>query len=425
MLMLRYTGLYMKFFWTKNNRVRRHKSHVTDEAQIKKQFSSSGKFILFAVVAAVGYLLGTQNGQIVSLVAPIFGQKVYTGTLDLSSLQSTYQALKTNYDGTLTDSALIDGANKGLVSATGDQYTLYMTASEKTSFNDDLTGNIGGGIGAEIGLKDSQTVIVRVLDNNPAKEVGLKGGDMILKVNNESTTGWTVGQAVAKIRGDEGTTVKLSIKRDGTTKDYDITRDTIVNPSVYYSIKGGVGILTISRFDNETSSLTKAAANYFASEGVKGVVLDLRYNGGGYVDSAQDVLSLWLDNKVVVSERTGSTVISELKSGKNPVLAGLPTAVLVNSSSASASEIVAGALQDYRIAKIVGNTTFGKGSVQQLISLPNNAQLKVTIARWYTPNGKNITKDGITPDIKVGLTQAGVDAGKHPQMEAAIKSLNL
>ena len=151
--------------------------------------------------------------------------------------------------------------------------------------------------------------------------------------------------------------------------------------------------------------------------------MDLRYNGGGYVDAAQDVAGLWLDGKVVVTERAGGQVISTLKSGNNALLAGIPTVVLVNSGSASASEIVAGALQDYKVAKLVGERTFGKGSVQKLIKLPEGAELKVTIARWYTPNGKNITTDGINPDISASYTQADADAGQDPQLEAAKKEL--
>jgi carboxyl-terminal processing protease len=186
-----------------------------------------------------------------------------------------------------------------------------------------------------------------------------------------------------------------------------------------------VGILTISRFDSETSSLARAASRDFKNQGVKAVILDLRGNGGGYVDAAQDLAGLWLDGKVVVTERSGGKVVDELKSTSNPILASIPTVVLVNGGSASASEIVAGALQDYKVAKLVGEKTFGKGSVQKLIDLPEGAQLKVTVARWYTPSGKNITKEGIAPDVAVTLSAEDVNADLDPQFDAAMKALGL
>jgi carboxyl-terminal processing protease len=227
------------------------------------------------------------------------------------------------------------------------------------------------------------------------------------------------------IRGEAGTTVKLNIQRGTDVKDYTVTRATINNPSVTSSVADGVGTMTISRFDEETGSLAQQAAQSFKKQGVKAVILDLRDNPGGFVDAAVDVAGLWLDNQVVVTERTGNTVKETLRSGSDAVLAGIPTVVLVNGNSASASEIVSGALQDHKAAKIIGEKTFGKGSVQQLLTLDSGAQLKVTIARWYTPNGKNITGNGITPDVTATLTQANVDAGVDPQVDTAKTALGL
>jgi len=177
--------------------------------------------------------------------------------------------------------------------------------------------------------------------------------------------------------------------------------------------------MTITRFDDQTGQLARQAAQSFKSQNVKSVILDLRGNGGGYLTAAQDVAGLWLDNKVVVTEKNNGKVVDELKSGTNPILVGIPTVVLVNGSSASASEIVAGALQDHGAAKLVGEKTFGKGSVQKLITLPEGAQLKVTIARWYTPNGKNISKQGIAVDKEAKLTTEDINANRDPQLDAA------
>jgi len=371
-------------------------------------------------VLGLGYIAGTFNSQIISTLSPVFGVKTYTGTLDLSSLQNTYRALKANYDGTIDDSKLVEAANKGMVSALGDDYTVYFNANEAKSFSNDLTGTIGGGIGAELSLRNNQVTIIRVLADNPAAKAGLAVGDAVTKINDVAVVSTeSLNDVVSKIRGDAGTTVKITVMRGTETKDFTITRAEVTNPSVYSTVKDGVGVMTITRFDDQTGALARDAARSFKSQNVKSVILDLRGNGGGYLTAAQDVVGLWLDNKTVVTEKTNGKVVDELKSSTDPVLAGLPTVVLVNASSASASEITAGALQDYGVAKLVGEKTFGKGSVQKLLNLPGGAELKVTIAKWYTPNGKNINKEGIAPDKEVTLTTDDINAGRDPQLDAA------
>lgn len=371
-------------------------------------------------ILGLGYIAGTFNNQIINTIAPAFGVKVYAGTLDTSSLQTTYQTLKANYDGTINDKALIEAANKGMVSALGDPYTLYFNAKDAAAFNNDLTGSIGGGIGVELSIRNNQVTVIRVLADNPAAKAGLAVGDVIAKINDTVvTTTDSMNDVVSKIRGDAGTTVKITVTRGTETKDFTITRADVTNPSVYSTISNGIGIMTISRFDDQTGQLARLAAENFKSQNVKSVILDLRGNGGGYLTAAQDVVGLWENNKTVVTEKTNGKVVDQLKSGTNAILAGLPTVVLVNASSASASEITAGALQDYGTAKLVGEKTFGKGSVQKLISLPGGSELKVTIAKWYTPNDKNISKEGITPDKTVSISADDINAGRDPQLDAA------
>jgi carboxyl-terminal processing protease len=385
---------------------------------------SKNVYILtIAVVAVIGFVAGTRGNEILGVVGPALGFKVETGTLDLSSVQRTYRELKSNYDGTIDEAKLIDGASRGLVSAAGDQYTVYMDAKEAESFNDDLSGKIGGGIGAEIGLRNDIPTIIRTLPGNAAEKAGLLAGDIIIGVNDESTSGWTATKAAEKIRGEVDTTVKVKVVRGGDEKEFTITRAIVNNPSIQTSVENGIGTLTISRFDGETSALALKAAQAFKQQNVRGVILDLRGNGGGYLTAAQDVAGLWLNNKVVVSERTNGKVVDELKSGNNALLAGIPTVILVNGSSASASEIVAGALQDHKAATLIGEKTFGKGTVQKVIDLGAGTILKVTIARWYTPNGKNITKEGITPDQVIELKAEDANAGRDPQMDAAKQKL--
>jgi carboxyl-terminal processing protease len=406
---------------TDSGRKRRVRFTIDNTAGFR--LSRSVIFLIFFAVAAVGYLAGTYNTQIAGAVLPVFGVKTYSGTLDVSSLQQTYQQLKANFDGTLDDQTLIDGANKGLVAAANDTYTLYLNKRDAKAFNDDLTGTIGGGIGAEIALRNNVPTVVGVLDNNPAKAAGLQNGDVIVKINGDAVTGQTVDQVVAKIRGDVGTSVKLDITRGGQAMTFTITRATVNNPSVASSVSNGLGIMTISRFDEKTADQARTAAQSFKSQGVKAVILDLRDNGGGYLDAAQAVAGLWLNDKEVVSEKTNGKTVDTLYSTSNPILADIPTVVLVNGNSASASEIVTGALKDYKVATIIGDKTFGKGSVQKLIDLGNGAELKVTVAKWYTPNGLNINQQGITPDKVVDLTNDDANAGRDPQLAAAKQQL--
>lgn len=392
----------------------------------KKTMSRSTFFAVMCLVLLIGFVAGTRSDAIYAAIGPVFGVKAAASSIDLHAVEATYRELASNFDGTLDTQKLIDGASRGLVAAAGDRYTVFMDAKEAKEFNDDLSGDIGGGIGAEIGVRNGQPTILRVLADNPAEKAGLKQGDTIVSINDESTNGWTSDKAAGKIRGDVGTSVKLVVLRDGSDKkDFTITRATVTNPSVYSKIENGIGILTISRFDSETGALAARAADSFKQAGVYGVIVDLRNNGGGYLTAAQEVAGLWLKDKVVVSERTNGKVVDELKSGGDAILAGIPTTVLVNGSSASASEIVAGALQDYSAAKLIGEKTFGKGTVQKVMDLGAGTQLKVTVARWYTPKGKNITEQGISPDKEVKLSDDDANAGRDPQRDAAIKDFGM
>lgn len=399
-------------------------SMATPIAARANSVSKKVYFLTIAIVAVIGFAAGTRGTQIIGAVAPVLGFKVASDTIDLSEVQKTYAQLQANYEGKLDSKALVAGASRGLVAAAGDQYTVYMDSKEAAAFNNDLSGTIGGGVGAEIGIRNDKPTIIRVLPGNPAEKAGLLAGDVIVKINDQSTAGWTADKAATQIRGDVGTTVKISVLRDADTKDVTVTRATVTDPSVRSRVQGDTGILTISRFDSQTGDLARKAAQSFVQQHVKKVVLDLRGNGGGYLTAAQDVAGLWLDNKVVVTERVSGKITDTISSIDNPLLAGLPTVVLVDGNSASASEIVAGALQDYKAATLMGEKTFGKGTVQKVLNLDDGALLKVTVAHWYTPNGKNISKEGIAPNTKVAINPADINAGNDPQLDAALAQLN-
>ena len=339
-------------------------------------------------------------------VAILFGFVVGTRTNDfllsndsLAPLQETYKALKTNFDGELNEKKLIEGASRGMVEAAGDPYTVFFNKKEAEEFTEDLEGTFSG-IGAELGKKDGKLVIISALDSSPAQKAGLQPNDIIAGVNGENSSDWSIDKAVSKIRGEKGTTVKLTIVRGEEPSEVSITRDIITDPSVKTEEKDGVGVIRISRFGDDTASLTRKAAEKFADK--KAIIVDLRGNGGGYLNSAQEIASLWLNKgQVVVTERVGGKVQQTHEATGDNTLKGKKTVVLVDAGSASASEILAGALQDHKVATIVGQKSFGKGSVQNMIDLKNGAKLKVTIAKWYTPNGKNIGKHGIEPDVKI------------------------
>lgn len=400
-----------------------HIHNSSTHAKKARPLTKSSLFLIVAATAIIGFVAGTRSNDILAAVGPVFGVKVHSGTLDLSSVQATYQKLAANYDGTLDMQKLTEGASRGMVAAAGDPYTVYMDAKEAADFNNDLSGNIGGGIGAEIGLREEKPTIIRVLKDNPAEKAGLAAGDQIVAVNDQAAAGQTVDKVVANVRGEAGTTVKISVLRAGSPKEFTVTRSTINNPSVDSKVQNGIGTLTVSRFDSQTGSLARKAAQQFKDKDVQSVVLDLRGNGGGYLGAAQDVAGLWLNDKVVVSERTGGKTTEELKTGSDALLSGIPTVVLVNGGTASASEIVAGALQDHGAAKLLGEKTFGKGSVQQVLDLSAGTVLKVTIAKWYTPKGNNINKQGIMPDQTVVLSQQDASTGNDPQLQAALRLL--
>ena len=371
------------------------------------------------LIAIVSFAAGTRSDLIVAQVGSLFGLRTATGSLELSAVQRVYRELKAHYDGNLDEQALTRGAARGMVAATGDPHTAYMDPDEAKEFEKSLSGNIGGGIGAEIAKRHNVPTIIRPLKNSPAEKAGVKAGDAIVKVNDTVVTNMPVDQVVQRIRGDVGTTVKLVLSRGGERKDVTVTREKVVAPAAEWKIDGEIGILTVSRFNDDTGKQARQAAEEFRSAGVKKVILDLRGNPGGTVAAAQALAGLWLNNQVVMTQRRGEQVISTEKSTGQPLLGDIKTVVLINGGSASASEIVAGALKDYGKATLVGEKTYGKGSVQRPIDLADGSVLKVTEARWYTPHGKNIDKSGIEPDIKVEMTAGAADNGRDPQLEKA------
>ncbi|MBI3494924.1 S41 family peptidase [Candidatus Saccharibacteria bacterium] len=379
----------------------------SDDKKVAKKRSVSNFTLAASLIVAVlvGFLAGTRTNDI------------FISDNSLAPLKETYRALQSNYDGKLDDKTLIEGASRGMVESVGDPYTVFFNKKEAAQFSKDLNGSFSG-IGAEIGKKDNSLIVISTLDSNPAQKAGLLANDVIAKINGEETTGWSVDKTVSKIRGEKGTTVKLTVIRGEQAMDFNIVRDSITDPSVKTKENGDVGIIRISRFGDDTAALTRKAAEKFQDK--KAIIIDLRGNGGGYLDASKEIASLWLDtDQTVVTERVDGQVKSTLKAEGDNILKGKKTIVLIDGGSASASEILAGALQDTKAATIVGVQSFGKGSVQDVVKLRGGAELKVTIARWYTPNGKNINKKGITPDVVV-VAGKNDDSNNDTQLNYAL-----
>lgn len=392
----------------------------------KKQVKLSTLIAVSGIAMIIGFIGGTRKEEVLNLLSPIFGIKKTASSLDLSSVQNTYRVLAEKFDGNLDTAKLIEGASKGLVEAAGDEYTTYMDAAEAEEFNKSLSGDVGAGIGVQVGMRNNLPTVVRALKNNPAIKAGILAGDVIVEVNGESVSGKTIDEITTKIKGEVGTTVKVKISRNGEEKEFSITRATISNPSVELEISGEIAILTISRFDSETGALAKKYAQEIKQKGISKVILDLRGNGGGYVTAAQSVASLWIEkNKLIVTEKKGSQIVDEIRSTGDNILNGVETIVLADQGSASASEIVVGALKDNKAAKIYGKRTYGKGSVQEPVDINSGALLKVTVAKWYTPSGENLNGEGISPDQEVELTADDINSGNDPQMTSAKDTLNI
>ncbi|MBR2695783.1 S41 family peptidase [Candidatus Saccharibacteria bacterium] len=377
------------------------------------------------VGAFVALIIGVVLGVSWNNYAPYLGGKLSANSnVSWNELNEVYNSLITNYDGDIDKSAIIDGAKHGLVEAVGDQYTVYMDKEETSDFNSLLHGDVGAGVGIEMGLRDGYVRVLRTLPDNPAREAGVLAGDVIYKVDNEEVYTWSTEDIANKLRGAAGTEVELTVARDGEEKTFNLTRETINNVSAYVDYKkNNTAVVTITRFDNDTGTLVQSFANEILNKGTQKLILDLRGNGGGYVSAARDLLSLWLDGDKVLIQKSKFSAVDDITYAlRNKALfANLKTIVLVNGNTASASEIVAGALKDYNKATIVGETTFGKGVVQSMLNLSSGTTLKVTSAHWYTPNGNTINLTGIEPDHEVINTYDDINHSRDPQMDKALE----
>ncbi len=398
---------------------------VVEQTNTKKTLAKRAIFVLLAtLIFSTGWLVGA--GKIgpnsASNLASIISEDG-SGSVPTDGLQEIYDKLNEYYDGEINSDEILNGLKTGMVSSVGDNYTEFLTAEETEEFNSDLNGKFEG-IGAELGREGSFIIIIAPIKGTPAEKAGIQPQDIIIEIDGESSTDITVTEAVKKIRGEKGTTVTLTIIRDGEQLIVPIVRETIDIPSVEWRVEEGIGIIEIGRFGTDTTDLVEKAAKEMTASGTKKIVLDMRGNPGGLLDEAVGVSNVWLPKgSTVLEEKRGGETIKTFTTPGNPIFRDVETIILINKGSASASEIVAGALRDNGVATLMGETSYGKGSVQQIMELSGGGSLKVTIARWFTPKGKNIDKEGIEPDTKVELSSDDIKAKLDPQLKAALEQL--
>lgn len=385
--------------------------------------SGRGLLILLFILAALGG--GIVLGKQVFSSSSVIAKTTSDSGLNFSLFDQVYQSIKQKYvDQPKSNTGLEYGAIKGLVAGLGDPNSNFMDPDETKAFQENLDGKFSG-IGVELAVKDKALTIVAPLPSSPGDKAGLKAGDIILAIDGVNTSTLTLDAAVQKIRGPEGSEVALLVARKGEFdgKSFKVKREQIDVKSVTNSVReDGIGIIDIARFGEDTASLVGKAAAEFTSKHVKGIVLDLRGNPGGFLEASVDVAGNFLaKDQVIVSEEFGDGSKQEYRSSGTATLKDIPLVVLVDEGSASAAEILAGALRDYGRAKLVGTKTFGKGSVQELQSLSQGTSLRLTVAKWVMPKGGKIDHVGIEPDVKVEITQADLDAHKEPQLDKALE----
>lgn len=417
-------------------------------------FLTSKKFAvlaIFALVVGAAFILGVFFGfndrpavssitELVSKESDIPAEK----KIDFSPFWETWKIIDEKYvseDGP-ENQAKVWGAISGLVSSLGDPYSVFLPPEETEMFESDISGNFEG-VGMEIGIRDKILTVIAPLKGTPAEKAGVLPGDKIIKIDETSTIDLSVDKAVRLIRGKKGTVVKLSIIRGEKDEpiEISITRDVINIPTIDTEIKSlktasdnqgnhssnnDVFVIRLYNFSANSPYLFRDSLREFAESGKDKLIIDLRGNPGGYLEAAVDMASWFLPaGKVVVREDFGKKAepIIYRSKGYDVFNENLKMAVLVNGGTASASEIFAGAIREHGKGKLVGEKTFGKGSVQELIRVAENSSLKITVARWLTPNGVSISKNGLTPDVEVGITEEDLKNGRDPQMDKAIQLL--
>lgn len=387
----------------------------------KKEKNNKNLYVFLVFLAVLGsFAIGIWTGKSSCRALP-------PEDADMTLFWEAWHKLEENFvdKSKIDHQKMVYGAIEGMVASLGDPYTAFFTPSDSKKFLEDTAGSFEG-VGMEIGIKKDQLQVVTPLENSPAQKAGIRAGDIIVKIDGKSAAGITTDEAVDLIRGEKGTEVTLALYRESwkETKDFKLIRAVIQVPSLEWEIKNGdIAHIQLYQFTEKASNDFKAAAVDIINSPAKRIVLDVRNNPGGYLSVSQDIAGWFLKKgQVVTHESSGIAAenVDYLSEGPS-LLEKYPLVVLINGGSASASEILAGALRDNRQIKLVGEKSFGKGSVQQLMPFGNGSSLKVTVAKWLTPNGDQISEIGLTPDIEAKNTIEDEDKKLDPQLDKAIE----
>lgn len=384
-------------------------------------------FLIGGLIFFFGFSIGSRHG------ANLYSSEVI-GNVDFAPYWKTWNVLNDKFvSGSST--AAVSGQDRvwqsivGLAKSYDDPYTVFFPPKETKLFEASISGNFEG-VGMEIGMRDDIVTVISPLKGTPADRAGMMPGDQIIRIDGESTNQFTVSDAVQRIRGERGTSVILTILREDVDEPLEISivRDVITMPSIDTELRDdGIFLIQLYNFTGQSQKQFKKALKEFADSGADKLILDLRGNPGGFLDAAVDMTSWFLPKgKVIVSEDFGDPeTIHHLRSkGHELPVEDFKMVILIDGGSASASEILAGALSEHGVATLIGEQSFGKGSVQQVVNITSDTSLKVTIARWLTPNGVSISHDGITPDIEVSFDMEDLEAGEDPQLDRAIEFVN-
>ncbi len=386
---------------------------------------------LVALAFAWGVYVGDHNRPEIDKVMGVSGKETAVTTkADFSPFWKVWNTINEKYPtaSKTTDQDRVYGAISGLMGSLNDPYSVFFSPDEAKSFEEEIAGNFTG-IGMEVGMKDKVLTVIAPLKNTPADRANIKPGDKILKIDKTVTSGLSIEKAIKLIRGEKGTTVTLTIFREENKDPIEvkIVRDVINIPTLDTELRpDGIFVIKLYSFSANSASLFHNAIQKFSESGADKLLLDLRGNPGGYLDAAVDIASWFLrSGKVIVTEDYGNDKAPEIyrSRGYNVFNDKLKFVILINGGSASASEIVAGAMQDNGRAKLVGSQSFGKGSVQEAIKITPDTLLKITVAKWLTPNGTSISEKGLTPDYPVEITRKDLDNKKDPQLDKAVEIL--
>ncbi len=388
---------------------------------LKRVFYSVGAIVIIGAFFSLGIWIGVEK---IAYNVP------QPGTLDFSLFWDAYGKLQQNFidPSKIDNQKVLYGAIEGMTNSLDDPYTNFFEPVQAKQFQEDLSGSFSG-IGVEIGIRKDMLTVVAPLKGTPGEKAGLQSGDVIVKIDGTDSLNMATEEAVNLIRGTKGTAVTLNIMRDewNNTKDIIIIRDTIKIPDMEWSLKNGdTAYIQLYQFDEPLASDFQRVALEILQSPAKKIVLDLRDNPGGYLDVAQMLAGWFLQNgQTVTIEDFGESKPQQIyKTEGNGAFVNYPIVVLINQGSASASEILAGALRDNRNVKLIGEKSFGKGSVQEVINLNGGSFLKITIAHWLTPKGDSISEIGLTPDIKVDITEQDIELGKDPQLDKALEIIS-